>query len=558
MSLSGKKWVIKNQDAGADLLTKLLLNRDINTDEKRRDFFDGDLKLLHDPFLLPDMQAAVDRIRRAVTDNESIMIFGDYDIDGITGTALLYDFLKKAGATAHYTLPHRENDGYGLKDYFVRRFKEAGCSLIITVDCGTSNVAEIALANELGMDVIVTDHHSMPSILPTASAIINPHRPDATYPNRAICGSTIAYKLVIALSHDLLPEAERKDYLMRQLSIVTLGVIGDCMPLTDENRVLVKYGLKSLQAGHNPGMTALLESAGLEVKNMTSFTIGFQVGPRLNAAGRMDKPDHAFELILGNLEKADVLNQLNLMRRELVEDYIKMAIATLAEQQEIPGIIALYHAEWRAGLLGLIASRISETYYRPTIAMQDKGDFLVASCRSVGDFDLTACLRQHIGELCTALGGHKMAGGFTLPKANLPAFLKKIEEAGRGLVGSEHCEGRLEIDCEAEPADLTLKNCETLKRLEPFGNSNPEPTLVIRNTRLLGVRPVGKGGEHLQFPVEYQGKIHSAIAFRMGKHAAKLREDRRYDIVFTMEINEWNGRRQLQLKVVDMQEAPGE
>ncbi|MFH1012140.1 MAG: single-stranded-DNA-specific exonuclease RecJ, partial [Candidatus Peregrinibacteria bacterium] len=518
MSLWGKKWIIQNKDSGADLMDKLLLNRQIDTDEKRRDFFEGDLNLVHDPFLMTDMQKAVERIKRAIEEGEKIMVFGDYDIDGVTGTALLYDFLKRAGAETAYLLPHREKDGYGLKDYFIRRFKDEGVRLIVTVDCGTSNAAEIQLANTLGMDVIVTDHHSMPAELPQAYAIINPKRKDCHYPNPNICGSTIAYKLVMALSRDFMKEQERKEYLMKQLSIVTLGVIGDCMPLSGENRVLVKYGLKSLQAGHNPGMSALVESVGVAPSKITSFTIGFQVGPRLNAAGRLDKADHAFELILGNLEKAEVLNQLNLMRRTLVKDYLDEVMAELDARESLPNLIALHNPEWKAGLLGLIASKIAETYHRPTIVMQDRDDELVASCRSVGNFDITGFLREIIEDLCTSFGGHAMAGGFTLPTKNLKEFSRRLAEASQKSPELGHPEGILEIDCEVTSKELTLECARDLSRLQPYGTGNPEPTLVIRNAKILNVRPVGQQGEHLQFPVEYEGQVHSAIAFRFGEH----------------------------------------
>jgi len=350
MSILGKKWHIQNDNKELGLLEKLLLNRDIDTPEKRRDFLEGGLELVHDPFLMKDMQKAVDRIKLAIEKGEKIVISGDYDIDGITGTALLYDFLKKVGANVIYSLPHREKDGYGLKEHIIQRFKDDGVKLIVTVDCGTSNVKEIALANELGMEVVVTDHHSMPAELPAAVAIVNPHQPDCDYPNPEICGSTIAYKVVIALSRDLMEEKERKDYLMRQLSIVTLGVIGDCMPLQGENRALVKFGLKSLAAGHNAGLTELMESAGLNPNKVSSFMIGFQIGPRINAAGRLDNPDHALELILGNLEKAAVLNQLNILRRKMVKEHIEEAIAQLEEKEEIPHIIVLSSPNWRDAL----------------------------------------------------------------------------------------------------------------------------------------------------------------------------------------------------------------
>ncbi|PIZ72617.1 single-stranded-DNA-specific exonuclease RecJ [Candidatus Peregrinibacteria bacterium CG_4_10_14_0_2_um_filter_43_11] len=555
MSLSGKKWIIQNENEGLNLMEKILFNRHINTDEKREVFFKGGLEVIHDPFLLKDMAKAIERIKQAVQNKEPIMIFGDYDIDGITATALLFGFLKKIGADVRYTLPNREEDGYGLKKYFIQRFKNEGIGLIITVDCGTSNLHEVTLANTLGMTVIVTDHHTIPEELPPAYAIINPHQKECHYPNRDICGSTIAYKLVIALSKDLMEDAERKDYLHRQLGIVALGVVGDCMPLTDENRVLVKYGLKSLMASDNLGIMALLESAGIETKKITSTTIGFQIGPRINAAGRLDRPDHALELILGNLNKAELLSQLNDLRRKIVELHLKKAIEGLREQAKIPNIIILWDAEWKAGLLGLIAGRIAEEFNRPAIIMQEKEDEFVASCRSVNDFDITQFLREEANDLFTAFGGHKMAGGFTLPGKNFESFLNRINVAAEKQINPDNFDSVLSIDCEIQPHEMTMEACDNLSHCEPFGQGNPEPMLMMKNIKILSIRPVGGQGEHLQFPIRCGEKTLPAIAFRFGKYLDKIDSNLSYDIAFNMEINEWNGNKKLQLKVVDLKQS---
>lgn len=552
MSLLNKKWIIQNDRCDMKLLDALLANRQIMGNEDRRLFLEGDLNLVHDPMLLKDMGKACERIKKAVERGEKIMVFGDYDIDGITATAIVYDFLKKVGANAEYKLPNREDDGYGLKDYFIKQFKKSGINLVIAVDCGTSNVKEIELARSLAMDVLVLDHHSIPNVLPPAYALVNPLQKDCNYPNKNLCGSSLAYKLVMALSQEFFSECERKEYLMRQLSLVTLGIIGDCMPLLGENRVLTKYGLKSVRDGHNPGLLALLEVAGLDVTKVTSFTIGFQLGPRLNAAGRMDRPDHALELILGNLDKACVLEQLNKLRKETVKGYVEEAEKMVRMQKTIQPLIIAYDTKWKAGLLGLIAAHLSETFNRPSIAMQEKNDEFVGSCRSFGDFDITEFLRESAGGLFSAIGGHKMAGGFTLPKKNFGKLIKAIEAAAKKQIKTDSFASILPIDCEVNPDELTLETCNKLNKLQPFGPGNPEPTLVIRNTRILDIRPVGKNGEHLQLPIEYAGRVHQGIAFRLGKYADKIDIRQRYDIVFNIEINEWNNERKLQLKVVDL------
>ncbi len=551
MSLLGKKWVIQNSDDKLNIIAKLLQNRGIDSPEKAERFFNGDLSGLHDPKLLKGMDRAVDRIKKAIENKEKIMVFGDYDVDGVTATAILYDFLKKAGADVNYTLPNRDKDGYGLKNYFIEQFKKAEIQLIVTVDCGTSNFEEIKLANDLGMEVVVTDHHSIPEKLPPAYAIVNAKRPDCDYPNKEACGSTIAYKLVSVLARELWPAEKAEEYLDHQLGVVALGIVGDCMALTGENRILVREGVKRLMDGKNPGVLALLQEANLPTDKITSMTIGFQIGPRLNAAGRLDDPQHAFELLIGNLEKAQTLNELNDKRRTMTRKYIDEAVAEIEKMNSLPNIIVLINKEWKAGLLGLIANGISEKFHRPTIAMQEKESDMVASMRSVNNFDITACLREAVGDLFTAFGGHGMAGGFTMPKKNLDEFLKRVEEVGKAKINPDEFIGTLNIDCELGPEELSFETCHKFNKLEPFGAANPEPTLLIKNAKILSIRPVGKG-EHLQLPVRYGDQTIGAIAFRFGKHLDKIDPEKPHDIVFNLEINEWNGYKKLQMRIVDL------
>jgi len=552
MSLLGKKWVIQNQDESFDIIAKLLKNRGIDSPEKIEWFFNGSLSDLHDPTLLKEMDKAVERIKKAIENKEKIMVFGDYDVDGITSTVIVYDFLKKAGADVYYQLPNRDKDGYGLKDYFIKKFKDEGIQLIVTVDCGTSSLAEITLANELGIDVVVTDHHSIPKELPPAHAIVNPKQPDCKYPNKEVCGSTLAYKLVSILARELWPKEKAEDYLDRQLGVVALGVIADCMALTGENRILVREGIKRLIEGKHAGILALLEKANLPVNKITSTTISFQIGPRINAAGRLDDPDHAFQLLIGNLEKAETLNQLNDERRKITKQYIDEAVAEIEKKDSIPNIIVLINKEWRAGLLGLIANGISEKYNRPTIAIQEKENEYVGSMRSVNDFDITSALRETVGDLFSAFGGHAMAGGFTMPKENLDKFLKQVEEVGKNKINPDEFVSTLNIDCEIQPEELSFETCHKINRLEPFGAENPEPTLLLRNVKIETIRSVGKSTEHLQFPIRHGNKTVSAIAFRFGKHLDKIDPAKPHDIVCNMEINEWNGWKKLQLRVVDL------
>jgi single-stranded-DNA-specific exonuclease len=552
MSLLGKNWVIRNKDENLNIIAKLLKNRGIDSPEKAEWFFNGSLEDVHGPELFVDMKRAVERIKKSISDKEKVMIFGDYDVDGITATAILYDFLQKVSADVHYTLPNRDEDGYGLQDYFIKRFKELGVGLIVTVDCGTANFDEVKQASELGIDTVITDHHSIPERLPNAVAIVNPKRSDCKYPNKEICGAAISYKLVEALAKECLPPEEVDEYLGQALGLVALGVVSDCMEMTGENRILVREGLKSLTSGSHPGVLALLNSDGISTDRITSTTIGFQIGPRLNAAGRIDKPDHAFELLLGNLEKVITLNSLNKKRQTLARQYIDEAICEVDKMSSVPNIIILKNKNWKPGLLGLIANGVMDKFNRPTIAIQEKEDELIGSMRSVNDFDITTCLRQAVPELCSALGGHTLAGGFTLKREYFDEFKKRVEEAGEKQINPDEFVGTLDIDCEVLSDEISNETCQKISHLEPFGAKNPQPLLMIKNAKLRQLRRVGKNAEHLQFPVRLGEKKVQAIAFRFGQHIDKIDPEIPHDIAFNMEINEWNGYKTLQLRVVDL------
>ncbi|MBU1934757.1 single-stranded-DNA-specific exonuclease RecJ [Patescibacteria group bacterium] len=555
MSFIGKKWVVQNQDKDLDVVTKLLHNRDLDTEEKQRLFFEGELESLHDPFLFKDMKKAADRIQEAVNNEEKIMVFGDYDVDGITSTVIVYDLLKRIGADAHYMIPNRENDGYGLKDYFIKQFKEDGVNLIITVDCGVANVNEVDLANELGIDVVITDHHDVPDELPKAYAIVNAKQKDCPYPNKDLSGSGVAYKLIRVLVPYFFEAPEDvNEYLNNQLGLATLGLVADCMPLTGENRILTKYGLKSLESGKNPGIVALMKSAGVQGK-VTSTTIGFYLGPRINAAGRLDTADHAFQLLLGDVEKVTTLSKLNSERQRVVEKFVNEAKGYVEQKDGLPNIILISDSKWHVGTLGLIAGKVCDLFHRPTIAMQERDDEYVGSCRSLNDFDITAFLRKETDDLFSAFGGHKLAGGFTLPKKNYDEFVKRVTTASKNCLNPDDFHGTLEIDCEIAPHELNYETSNHINKLEPFGNGNPEPTLVLKNTKILSIKQVGSKGEHLQFPVQYGDQMVQAIAFRFGEHLDKIDQDKNYDIAFNLEINEWKGYRKLQMRVVDLKQS---
>ncbi len=552
MSFTGKKWRIKNEKKELNLVDKMLENRGLLTEEERYSFFNYNLSRLHDPFLLKDMQKAVTRLEEAIKKEEKIMIFGDYDVDGTSATAILYDFFKKVGANIHYCLPNREDDGYGLKDYFIRQFKEDGVAVVITVDCGTANVKEVALANKLGVTMIVTDHHDVPNELPQAYALINPRQRDCSYPNKQLSGSAVAYKLVCALAPLYFEASLVEKYLYDQMGVAVLGLVADCMELVGENRILTNNGLKSLAQGNHIGIKALLEAGGMNPQDISSSTIGFFIGPHINAAGRLDKADHALELLLGDVEKVPILMELNLKRRHIVENFVQEASEQVKKMGELPAIIVVSSEGWNAGILGLIAGRLCEKFSRPVIAMQEKGEELVASCRSLNDFDITAFLRNEAGELFHNVGGHMLAGGFSLPKKNREELEKRIQEKAPDYIDLKKFQGHLEVEGEIDCREVTFLTSEKLSKFEPFGNGNLAPTLLLKNTRIPNIEQMGKSKEHLRFMVEGGGQKFNAIAFRFAEHIDKIHPDKNYDIAFTLEVNEWRGNKSLQLRVVDL------
>lgn len=564
MSFLGKKWVIRNEKKELGLIDKMLENRGLLTDEEKYSFFNYSLKKLHDPFLLKDVGKAAERIRGAVTDGEKIMVFGDYDVDGTSATALMLDFLRRVGAKVEFTLPDREKDGYGLKDYFIRQFAKNGVKLVITVDCGTANVAEIELAKELGVEVIVTDHHDIPEVLPRAYALINPKQQGCKYPNKELSGSAVVFKLISVLAPYYLEEQEAEKYLYRQMGIAILGVIADCMKLTGENRVLVNNGLKSLSGGSHPGITALLREAGMDTTKITSTTVGYFLGPRINAAGRLDSAQHALELLLGDEGKVNTLSDLNTKRQNMVKKFVEEAKKQVRRTPDSSGveetagrqhILVVSSPEWPSGTLGLIAGKLVDLYHRPAIAMQEKENEFVASCRSLNDFDITAFLRKEAEGLFTSVGGHMLAGGFVMPKKNRVKFLKAIRETAADYIHLDTFHGILALEGEISSSELSFAVSENIRKFEPFGNGNPEPALLVRNVKITDIKPVGKQSEHLQFPVQLDGKKFQAIAFRFAEHLDKIKPENTYDIAFHLETNEWQGYKKLQLRVVDIKET---
>ncbi len=554
MSLLGKKWIIQNSQQEAGTLEKLFLNRGVATPQQKDAFLGLTETELHDPYLFKDMQKAVDRLEKALSEGERIIIFGDYDVDGISGTALLYNCLNKLGFNVSYRLPHRVDDGYGLSSKFVDVFKEAEAKVIITVDCGVSNYDQVEEMNQAGIDVIITDHHTVPVKIPQAYAIIHPKVEGETYPFDGLTGSGVALKLAQALyQHFNLPEED----FFKLIDLASLGTVADMGPLKGENRLIVRKGLEALQKTHWKGLEMIMQKAGINREDtVDTGTIGFQLSPRINAAGRIDTPYLALQLLLQEEESAkgkgmaDKLEGLNIQRQNMT----KIAIEELADfvlSLSNPKVIVKASSEWHIGIVGLIAGRAAERYGVPAIIMQDFGDHLVGSCRSPYFVNITEALRAH-KELLTNFGGHENAAGFSMPKANLEAFTKAINEYFNDLFKEQVMGPELQIDCTLNSAELSLDFVKSLNQFEPFGIENKKPLFLIENCEIDRVDKVGATGSHLKIKVKKGDKFIDAIAFSFGEHFEKLRSHKSIKIVAQLDANVWKGRETLQLKVEDI------
>lgn len=556
-----KKWVIKNTNPKQDLLTKLLHNRNLKTEEEIDQFLNPDLSRdMHDPFLMPDMKKAVNRIKKAIEKQERTMVFGDYDVDGITGSAILIHTLKKFGSHVSYRLPHRQTDGYGLREKFIREFANLGVKLIITVDNGISCEKEIALANANGIDVIITDHHSIPKKLPKAFAILhpriqNPRSQKNVYPFEGLTGAGVAFKLAKALIFTLLPKEQHDIEILPLLDLACMGTIADLGPLRGENRAIVKFGLKILEQTRWPGLSRLKDFAGLRGK-MDTRDIGFILGPRINAAGRISHPYFALQLLLDDGKRsqnlASHLETLNKKRQELMESLIKEALeAAETEISKGEKILVLSGKNWHSGIVGLMASKLVETFGRPAFVMEDRGEILVGSCRSVEGFSAVDAVKSAEKSLI-AFGGHQAAAGFELKKENFEKFKENLKKHAEKKLSKEFLIPSLALECEIASRDLNLETAAMISQFEPFGLENETPRFLLKNVLPENISFAGKTKKHLKFTgrLENGNQQIDCIGFNLAKLAEKLVKSP-LDIACELLADEWNGRKKLTLKILD-------
>lgn len=543
------------QTYGVPFFLAMLMNiRGLDDAAHLREFL-GEGEPLSDPFLLKDMDKAAARITRAVDNMEKIAVYGDYDADGVTSTAMLYSYLETRGADVIFYIPQREGEGYGMNIGAVEYLKEQGVSLIVTVDNGISSVQEVARANELGIDVVVTDHHRPQETLPDAVAVVDAYRPDDTSPYKHFSGVGIAFKLLMALEDGA---GDVEDLLEAYSDLAAIGTIGDIVPLTGENRTLIRAGLERLSQSDRPGVQALLENAGIAGKALTSTNVAFTLVPRINATGRMGAPERAVRLLIsGYEEEAEVLSEEicadNEERRRVEAEIAEAAFADIEAKGYMKDRVVVVDGEnWHHGVIGIVASRVTERCGKPCMIISRGETEAKGSGRSIEGFSLFEAICA-CGDLLIKFGGHPMAAGITLKPENIEAFRKRINQ-----YAAEHFPQMptqtVTLDCKLNPAALSVSMAQSLTQLEPFGNGNPQPVFGLFNMELSNVTPVGGGG-HLRLTLEKNGAVITAMRFNTKPEELPYHIGDKIDLAVQLEAREFRGQPSLTVIVRDMKFA---
>lgn len=508
---------------------------------------------LLDPYLMTDMDLAAGRVGLAMTRGEKIAVFGDYDVDGITATCLLTAFLRRHGADCVSYIPGRLEEGYGLNPIAIRHLHEIGVKLIVTVDCGITAVEEANLCKELGIDLVITDHHECKEQLPDAIAVVDPHRPDGGYPHMTLSGVGVAFKLAAALSGD-------QDMVLRDYAdMVCLGTVADVMPLVGENRVFVAHGLESIRHTQRPGIAALMKESGCAPDNVNATTIGYMLAPRINAAGRMGQIDWAVELFLtDDAERAEYLAKalcdLNRQRQQVESEIYSEAVSMLPTSQP-PEAIVLADETWHQGVVGIVASRMAEVYCCPAFLICLDGEHGKASSRSFGGFNLFASLTA-LSPLLESYGGHELAAGFTIHRDNIAEFRKQICQRAAEFYSDSGIRTVLDIDCAVSPELLTVRGIDSLSALEPCGNGCPKPVLMMRNLTVDRISMVGNG-RHMRLRLRDLNHCINGIYFSATPETVSIEPGDLVDVAFHPQVNEFRGERSVQMHVLDIRPSCG-
>ncbi|MGW8314150.1 MAG: single-stranded-DNA-specific exonuclease RecJ [Bacteroidales bacterium] len=566
-----KNWVIKapgNEEDVAELsrglgierpLARLLVQRGISSFEEARNFFRPELKNLHDPFLMKDMEVAVQRIQEAIDSGEKVMVYGDYDVDGTTAVALVYSFFKDYFKETDYYIPDRYDEGYGISQKGIDHAGEQGASLVIALDCGIKAVEKIEYARSKGIEFIICDHHNPGEVIPDAVAVLDPKQEGCEYPYKELSGCGVGLKLVQAYCRKTgLSDEQFYDYL----DLVVVSIASDIVPITGENRILAYYGLKKLNEDPTMGLKAIREVAGIDQKEIDIEDIVYKIGPRINAAGRMESGKKSVDLLVcDQIRDADIIskkiNDYNLDRRNIDTEITRQAIDMIRNNTELQEMnsTVLYNPEWHKGVIGIVASRLLEHYYKPTVILTRSNGMATGSARSVNGFDLYQAI-EACSDMLVNFGGHKYAAGLTMRVKDVPRFTERFEQIVNETISPEQLIPVVEIDIELKLKEITEKFFRVLKQFKPFGPENNAPVFLSENVVDNGYgRTVGNNGEHLKLTLIHEEdpfKVFPAIAFHQGCHYNKVRNGIPFDICYQLMENEFRGRVNLQINILDM------
>lgn len=551
------KWQIANWSSPASILDCLLVNRGLNDAKKIDQFLNPHISNLTDPKEIPGLVKAAARVLLAREKNEPVVVFGDYDVDGVTATAIMFETLKFLGLNVTYYIPHRHREGYGLSIPAIEQLAQDGAKLIITVDCGISNLAEIKKAGELGLDVIVTDHHNIPANLPRAFAILNPKIIEGDHPAKELAGAGVAFKF----AWGLLRVAGIKDskFLISLLDLAALGTLADVVPLHAENRILAVLGMRVINERKRQGIVALAEIASLPAQ-ITVNNIYFAIAPRINAAGRLVHASHAAELLLtsdpATAKKLSFeLNEINLKRQGIGDDIREAVFDQISDEYLAKNkIVVLSGPDWHPGVIGIIASKVVDACFRPTVLISVVDGEGRGSARSVAGVNIFEVLTS-CSELFSRFGGHKGAAGFSITAEKIPRLKEKLANVASELINDESLQPKLMIDAEIKPGQLNLNFVKELERLEPYGQGNSQPVFMSRHLKILDMKKIGKDGRHFKAKFCNNDAILDTIAFSKGAWADELSYDKTYDLAYRLEANEWNGFVNVQLSLIDIRES---
>ncbi|MGE4586558.1 MAG: single-stranded-DNA-specific exonuclease RecJ [Mangrovibacterium sp.] len=554
--------VIKHLSAALNVnmvIANLLAQRGISSFTEARYFFRPRLGDLHDPFLMKDMGRAVDRLEKAISRQEKVLIYGDYDVDGTSSVAMMYQFLRNRISRLDFYIPDRYTEGYGISPRSIAYAAENRYSLVIALDCGIKAVEKINQARAKGIDFIICDHHNPDQILPEAVAVLDPKRPDCPYPYKDLSGCGVGFKLLQAYSQkNDVPVVE----LYELLDMVVVSIASDIVPVTGENRVLAHFGLQKLNSNPSMGLKTIIRSSGLAGQQISISDIVFKIGPRLNASGRIEHGKKSVEILVVTDEEeatrlGEEINSFNEIRKTLDRDITQEALDMIAHDpiQEERNATILYNRDWHKGVVGIVASRLTEHYYRPTIILTESNGLATGSARSVRDFDLYEAIGQ-CSDLLESYGGHMYAAGLTMKIDNIPAFTRRFEEIVRNAIPDPQQTEILEADCKIQLSEISPKFYHILKQFEPFGPHNPNPLFITEDVLDNGTsRCVGRNLEHLKLDlVEPTGNspVFPAIAFNQARHFELISQGLPFDILYSVAENEFRGKTNIQLYVRDI------